>query len=215
MSKIQVGVYTIGMVQTNFYYLHLEDSNEVVVFDPADNGDLLYEKLTAQGLQVRAIFLTHAHFDHILGANELRELAKAPLYAYEEEQVLCEDADNNCSRECGKPYTVVPDRYLKDAEAITAAGITVHVIATPGHTVGSCCYYIEHTDGEEIQHILMSGDTLFEESIGRTDLPTGSTSALIRSIRDRLFELPDDTTVCPGHGGFTTIGHEKKYNAFV
>ena len=215
MSKIIVGSYTIGMVQTNFYYLHREGGTEAIVFDPADNGEQIYESLSEQGLTVKAIFLTHAHFDHIWGANELRSLTKAPLYACAAEKELCEDADVNCSRECGRPYTVVPDRYLADGAAVTAAGITVKLMETPGHTVGSACYYIDNEESEPAQHILISGDTLFEESVGRTDLPTGSTSALIRSIRDRLFELPDDTVVYPGHGGETTIGHEKKYNAFV
>ncbi len=215
MSKIKVGYYTIGMVQTNFYFLHLEESAEAIVFDPADQGDQLYEAVMAEGLTIKAIFLTHAHFDHIWGAEDLRNLAKAPLYASEEEKPLCESADTNCSRDCGRPCTVTPDRYLKDGESVTVAGMTVRMISTPGHTVGSCCYYIEGDDAGVKQHILISGDTLFEESVGRTDLPTGSTGDLVRSVREKLFTLPEDTLVYPGHGDMTTISHEKLFNSFV
>ena len=137
------------------------------------------------------------------------ELSGAPIYAYEEEKVLCEDAVTNVSEQVGRPYTVIPDRYLKDGEKITIAGMDCRLIGTPGHTVGSCCYYFEE-DG-----ILIAGDTLFQDSVGRTDLATGSMSALVRSVREKLFTLPEETKVYPGHGESTTIGHEKKYNPFI
>ena len=101
------------------------------------------------------------------------------------------------------------DHYLEDGEEITCAGITMRVIHTPGHTEGSCAYYIE--DG----HILISGDTLFQQSIGRSDFPTGNGETLAESIRTRLYTLPDDTSVFSGHGDVTTIGYEKKHNWFV
>lgn len=104
---------------------------------------------------------------------------------------------------------MIPDRYLKADEEITIANMTCKLIATPGHTVGSCCYYFEEAG------ILLAGDTLFQESVGRTDLATGSMSVLTRSVKDKLYVLPDDTRVYPGHGESTTIGHEKEYNPFV
>ena len=104
---------------------------------------------------------------------------------------------------------MIPDRYLKENEEITIADMTCRLIATPGHTVGSCCYYFEEAG------ILVAGDTLFQESVGRTDLATGSMSALTRSVKEKLFLLPDETKVYPGHGESTTIGHEKEYNPFV
>ena len=104
---------------------------------------------------------------------------------------------------------VVPDVLFRDGEEFTLLGITGKVIATPGHTGGSCCYYFEEAG------ILIAGDTLFAESVGRTDLATGSMSALSRSIKERLFALPDETKVYPGHGESTTIGHEKQYNPFA
>ena len=108
----------------------------------------------------------------------------------------------------GRPYEVDADVYLRDEEEITIAGITMKVIATPGHTKGSCCYYVREAG------MLICGDTLFLESVGRADLPTGNEGTLIRSIRERLFPLPDETVCYPGHGDQTTIGHEKQYNPF-
>ena len=209
MSDLKIGGLMLGAVQTNCYFVYREGTNDVIFFDPADKGGYIYETLKEKNLHVKGILLTHAHFDHIWGCNELRELSGAPIYAYEEEKVLCEDAVTNVSEQVGRPYTVIPDRYLKDGEEITIAGITCRLIATPGHTVGSCCYYFKD-DG-----ILIAGDTLFQESVGRTDLATGSTGTLVRSIKDKLFILPDDTKVYPGHGDITTIGHEKQYNPFV
>lgn len=206
---IKVNCFVVGMVQTNFYYLYREGSNETIVFDPADLGDRLYEELEKRGLQVKAIFLTHAHFDHIFGVEALKERTGAPVYACIHEKRLCESPRFNQSQMTGRPCTVSPDYYLEDNEEITIAGITMKTIYTPGHTEGSCAYYIE--DG----HILISGDTLFQGSIGRSDMPTGNGETLMESIRSRLYTLPEDTTVFSGHGDTTTIGYEKKHNWFV
>jgi glyoxylase-like metal-dependent hydrolase (beta-lactamase superfamily II) len=209
MSGLKIGRLMLGICQTNCYFVYKEGTADVIFFDPADKGDYIYETLKEKGFQVKGILLTHAHFDHIWGTNKLRELSGAPIYAYEAEKALCEDAITNVSDQVGRPYTVIPDGYLKDGEEITIAGITCKLIATPGHTVGSCCYYFED-DG-----ILIAGDTLFAGSVGRTDLATGSMSALTRSIQERLMCLPDETKVYPGHGESTTIGHERQYNPFV
>ena len=109
----------------------------------------------------------------------------------------------------GRGYTFSGAEYLKDGQAITIAGFEIHVIHTPGHTAGGCCYYIP------AENVLISGDTLFHASIGRTDLPTGSSSQLVRSVREKLLVLPEETRVYPGHMEETTIGYEKKYNPFV
>ena len=117
-------------------------------------------------------------------------------------------SDLNVSAGAGRACTVKANTLLKDGEEVTIEDMTFKVVATPGHTKGSCCYYFEEAG------MLISGDTLFEESVGRTDLPTGSMSTLTRSIKEKLADLPDDTTVYPGHGDSTTIGHEKAYNPF-
>ena len=208
-GTIKVNCFVVGMVQTNFYYLHRENSTETIVFDPADLGDRLYEELEKLGLEVKAIFLTHAHFDHIFGVEALKARTGAPVYTCIHEKNLCESPRLNQSQMTGRPCTVSPDFYLQDNEEVTIADITMKTIFTPGHTEGSCAYYIE--DG----HILISGDTLFQGSIGRSDMPTGDGETLLESIRTRLYVLPDDTVVFSGHGDTTTIGYEKKHNWVV
>ena len=127
----------------------------------------------------------------------------------EAEKELLRDAHKNVSEQAGRPCITSADVYLKDGQELTLAGMQCKVIATPGHTVGGCCYYFEEAG------FLVAGDTLFAESVGRTDFPTGSMSTLVRSIKDKLFVLPDDTKVYPGHGESTTIAHEKEYNSFL
>ena len=211
--NLRVGRMVIGSVQTNCYFVYDEEQEgaqkDVLLFDPADKGAFIYDQLKAKGFRVAAIFLTHAHFDHIWGVQELRGKSGAKVYAYEGEQPLCENSDMNVSAQVGRPCTVKPNAYLKDGEEITVAGIPCKVIATPGHTIGSCCYYFEEAG------VLISGDTLFQESVGRTDLPTGSGGQLRRSIQDKLFVLPDETKVYPGHESTTDIENEKLNNPFL
>lgn len=209
MADIKIGRMMLGVCQTNCYFVYREGSSKVIFIDPADYGDQIFQAMKNNGFEVAAILLTHGHFDHIWGCSRLRQLTSAPVYAYEGEEDVLLSSDLNVSAGAGRACTVKANTLLKDGEALTVEGMTFQVIATPGHTKGSCCYYFEEAD------MLISGDTLFEESVGRTDLPTGSMSTLVRSIKDRLFVLPDDTVVYPGHGDSTTIGHEKKYNPFI
>ena len=209
-AQIRIKSMILGMVRTNCYIVYRENENpHCIVIDPGDRGDYIYESLSENKFSIDLILLTHAHFDHIGGANTLRKLSGAPIYCYSAEKALCEDAAVNCSSEYGEPVTVVPDAYLDDLQMIESAGMKCQLFATPGHTVGSCCYYFEEG------HILFSGDTLFEDSVGRTDMPTGSMSALVHSVNEKLMVLPDDTNVYPGHGGMTTIGHERACSVFL
>ena len=178
MKKIRIGCYVVGMVQTNFYFLHLEGEKETIVFDPADYGKEIYDELTRQGLEIKAIFLTHGHFDHIMGVKALKEACGAPVYASALEKDLLTDPYLNTSAQYGRSCVVEPDHWLIDGETVTAAGITLRMISTPGHTEGSCCYYIEETGGDPI---LLSGDTLFENSVGRTRRYTQVTGEARRS----------------------------------
>lgn len=209
MGELKIGRIVMGMCQTNCYFVYEEGKDRVLLFDPADKGSYIYSALKDKGFTVGAILLTHGHFDHIWGVEEIRELSGAKVYAYEKEKELCEDASLNVSKGAGRACVVKADQYVKDGGEITEAGITCRLLATPGHTSGSCCYYFE------ADKILISGDTLFQESVGRTDLPTGSMSTLVRSVKEKLLPLPESVKVYPGHGDSTTIGHEKKYNAFI
>ena len=143
-----------------------------------------------------------------MGANELRDISGAKIYALKEEEELLGDPALNSSYKVGKSYTVKPDVLVNDGDILEFGSIRLKVIATPGHTVGGCCYYSEE------DKVLFSGDTLFFESVGRTDFETGDVVALKQSIA-KLLTLPEDVKVYPGHGDFTTIGHEKDYNPFA
>lgn len=209
MSKIKVGRMVVGAVQTNCYFLQNTDTNQVIVIDPADKGDKIYEELTRSGYQVEAILLTHGHFDHIMGVDALRKLSNAKAYLGEKEEKLISNADLNVSAMFGTPYTTTADILVKDNQILELAGMKIRVIHTPGHTAGGVSYYLEE------QGILFCGDTLFLESVGRTDFPTSSAADIKQSIREKLFLLPDEVYVYPGHGPTTTIEHEKENNPFV
>ena len=218
MAEIKIGRMVLGVCQTNCYFLYRDGEHEAIVVDPADRGANIYGALQKNGFRVAGILLTHGHFDHIWGLDGLRDAANAaaeaegggPVQAYacEAERELLKSARMNVSEQAGRACETYADVYVKDGQEITLAGMTCTVIATPGHTAGGCCYYFEEAG------ILVSGDTLCAESVGRTDFPTGSMGTLVRSIKDRLFVLPEDTRVYPGHGESTTIGYEKRNNPF-
>lgn len=212
----------VGPVQTNCYILENEEEHTAVVFDPGDRGDKIFQNVVEHDFHLVAVMLTHGHFDHITGVAELLRASDdaygipkgaahaVPVYAGSEERELLSDSVLNCSGTGmgygDGPVTVKPDVWLADHEKIELAGFQIECIHTPGHTEGSCCYYIED------EKLLFSGDTVFEGSVGRTDFPTGSSARLTESIRNKIVVLPDDTYILPGHGGETTVGNEKKWN---
>ncbi len=215
MSDVKIGRLVLGVCQTNCYFVfregmvNAEGLQQVLFIDPAEDGERIYELMRQKGYAVEGILLTHGHADHIAGVKELRERSGAKVYANVLEEKLLKDVSLNLASMFGLACRVIPDVLLRDGEICKEAGVTFQVISTPGHTEGSCCYYFEEAG------ILISGDTLFEGSVGRTDFPTGSMSVLVRSIKQKLFGLPDKTLVYPGHGGSTTIGWEKENNPFV
>lgn len=207
---MSVKMMILGMVQTNVYFYINDETKETVLIDPADNPEKILSFAEKNGLNITTICLTHGHFDHIMGVKGVKEKTGAKIYACREEERLLTDTDHNLSSETTGISCTVDDYIpLNDGDVIEAAGKKIKMIFTPGHTEGSCCYYIED------ERLLFSGDTLFCGSVGRTDLPTGSMSTLERSLREKLFVLPDDVKVYPGHGEETDIAYEKKYNPFV
>ena len=201
--------FVLGMVGTNCYLVVNEEEKQCILIDPAVYSGEIAEQIRREGLDLRAILLTHGHFDHIMGIDGFRkEFPEIPVYAHREEEALLKDASMNASLEFGRQYTFSGAAYAEDGDVLDLAGMQFQVIHTPGHTIGGCCYYLQE------EKVLFSGDTLFQESIGRTDFPTGNGGQLMRSIREKLFTLPEETAVYPGHMERTTIGDEKKYNPY-
>ena len=207
MSNFRIRTCTVGMVGTNCYLVYREDLKRAVIVDPGDNGAHILNTCRECGIIPEAVVLTHGHFDHILAVEEIRRAFKEiTVYAAEKEAKLLGDPRLNLTASYGTGVTLSPDHLVKDGDILELAGFKWQVIETPGHTEGSVCLWIKE------EEVLISGDTLFAESLGRTDFPPGSSADIIRSIKERLFVLPDDTMVYPGHGEPTTIGHEKTHN---
>lgn len=207
--KLEVQQMMLGPVGTNCYLVINTETKAVLIFDPANAPDTIIDTIEKESLQPKAILLTHGHFDHIMAVQDLAIKYKIPVYAHEDELGILKDPDLNASTMTGTTASVIPTNILKDGDELMAAGILMRILHTPGHTKGGVCYYLPEAGK------VISGDTLFEDSIGRTDLPTGDYHTLLNSIRQKLFSLADNTEVLPGHGAATTIGHEKKYNPFV
>lgn len=206
MSKLEIQYRVLGAIGTNVYFLVNHETKETLLVDPADNAPYLVQQIRMRGYDLKAVLLTHGHFDHIYAVNDLRAELPVPVYAYADEAPLMGDSWMNRSKAWAEAMTVKPDILVHDGEELELAGFRIQVIHTPGHTAGSCCYYFPD------EKVLICGDTLFYESYGRTDLETGSEAAIMRSLQTRLFQLPEDVEAYPGHGDPTTIGHEKKYN---
>ncbi len=206
MMKIQHSV--LGMCATNTYYVYDDETKRGLIVDPADSPDTIIARVDSLSMIPEAILITHGHFDHVLAMNRVREHYGIKVYAGLTEKQVLHDMAMNLTSSFGMGQTFDADIYLKDGEEFEAAGYHIRAIEVPGHTIGGMCYYFDK------QGVLFSGDTLFCESVGRSDFPGGSASALCRGIKDKLFVLPEHTKVYPGHMDETTIGNEIKYNPF-
>ncbi|MCI9595108.1 MAG: MBL fold metallo-hydrolase [Lachnospiraceae bacterium] len=206
MGNLKIRSQVLGIVGTNCYLAFDDELMEGVIIDPADNGPVILNQCKELGVIPKAVLLTHGHFDHICAVPDLVRAFQLPVYAGKGEENLLSDPSMNLSVTYGDGVSLKKVELLGDGEELSLLGRTWKVIATPGHTGGSVCYYLEENK------VLFSGDTLFCESYGRTDFPTGNGRDLVSSVVNKLFVLPEEVNVYPGHEAQTTIGHEKKYN---
>lgn len=198
----------LGDLGTNCYIIGDPDSKEAFVIDP-DDGPAVVDTLKERGLTCIGILLTHGHSDHIHGVQTLMDTYGAPVYIHERDLPCLYDPQVNLSVVHGRPVTITGGtiKTVKDGQHIGSGKMDFQVLETPGHTVGGVCYYMSPA--------VFVGDTLFRESVGRTDFPGGDFEALAQSIRTKLFTLPDQTMAYPGHGPETQIAFEKENNPYL
>ena len=203
-------ILPVGMLGCNCSVIGDEVSREAIVIDPGDDVAKIIAILRRHNLTVKMIVITHAHIDHIGGAEKLRAHTGAPVYMHEADKMLSDQLAMQAAwLGMETPRDPGIDKAACEGDIIRAGPIEAHVLHTPGHTPGSISLYLP------VESKVIAGDTLFQGSVGRTDLPGGNTAQLGRSIRGKLYTLPEDTIVFPGHGGTTSIGEERRHNPFV
>jgi len=200
--------FVAGPIEANNYLIMDENTKEAVLIDCSEKSDEILKTISDLGAKIKYILLTHGHFDHVLGVNEMKEALCAEVLIHKNDVVQLENV-NGILSVFGMDGMQVPeyDGFVEDEQELSIGDLKIKVIHTPGHTEGCVCYFI---DG-----MLFSGDTLFRESVGRTDLMGGNFETLLNSIKNILFKLDDNTVVYPGHGPETTIKHEKLHNEIL
>lgn len=199
---------TLGALGTNCYILADENTKQAIVVDVPDRADSITEFLYEKGYTLTAIVLTHGHYDHILALSQLKHNFRVPVMIHQNGADFLKDDNLNLGIYMGKRFEPMEaDKLLKDGDTVEFGDVKLEVMHTPGHTSDSICLYGEG--------VLISGDTLFCGSVGRSDLPTGNMDQEINSIKTRILPLPDETKVCPGHGALSTIGDERKGNPYL
>ncbi|NLG50001.1 MAG: MBL fold metallo-hydrolase [Chloroflexi bacterium] len=201
---------TVGRLGTNCYVVACERTRQAMVVDPGDDAQDIQRALDELEAQARLIVLTHFHFDHMLAADPLRRETGATLAIHEADAAhLTRPPALFRFFSPNVPEGLVADQLLHDGDALAVGDIRVEVLHTPGHSPGGISLWLPE------EQVVFSGDALFRQGIGRTDFPGCSSDLLLRSIREKLFALPDETVVYPGHGPATTIGYEKQHNPWV
>lgn len=205
--------FPVAPLGCNCTILGDEEKGEAIVVDPGGEVTKITQRLQALGLRCTAIVHTHTHFDHVGGTHELQQDTDAPAMLHEGDLPLYQGLQMQLDA-FGMPFKAPPpaqiDRFLLDGESVSAGALELGVLHTPGHTPGSLCFFLP---GD--RPVLLAGDTLFRGSIGRSDLWGGDGRLLLRSIRQKLYALPEETLVITGHGPSTTIGEERRNNPFV
>ena len=200
--------FIAGPIENNMYLLVDEKTKQAVLIDATALVPEILDTVKELGADVKYILLTHGHFDHIMGLNDLKKALNAQAVINKNDLTLS-DKINEFTRMFNMPETTpsVYEKFVDDGDVIQAGDMKIKVISTPGHTEGGVCYLVDDN--------LFSGDTLFRDSVGRTDLWGGNFEKLSDSIKNKLFKLDDNIKVFPGHGPMTTIGYEKKHNEIL
>ena len=203
-------ILPVGVLACNCSIIGDEATREGIVIDPGDDIADILAIVERHGLKIKTIVVTHAHIDHIAGAKQLKDATGAQVYMSAEDLPLYEHIDMQASwLGMDVPERTEIDTPAREGDRLRAGATELEVLETPGHTPGSISLWIPS------EKKVIAGDTLFRDSIGRTDLPGGDGRKILRSIRDKLFPLPDDAVVIPGHGETTTLGREKQFNYFL
>jgi len=218
MSKLLMKSFPTGSLGCNCSIIYSEDSKEAIIIDPGDDENVIMGQVEQMGLKVKLLLHTHAHFDHISCSKSVKEKTNSKLCLHRGDELLYKSLPVQRSMFGFAPAMAGKvDEWIDDGQEYSLSFNNgefknfLKTIHTPGHTEGSCSFYTEYFE----QPVLFAGDTLFQSSIGRTDLPGGNFDKIKKSIKERLYCLPDETRVITGHGAETQIDHEKNFNPFV
>lgn len=198
---MQINKLVLGAYQENCYIVIDDDSKDALIIDPGDEGEELVKHLSKMNINLKSILLTHGHVDHVGAVDAVRDAFDIPVYISEVDMKYIEQR----KMAFGKMRRA--DFFLKEGDDFSFVGKKIAIYETPGHSKGSLSFLMEG--------ILFAGDVLFQNSVGRTDLPGGNMEELLRSIKDKLMKLPESTRVLPGHGPETTLGMEKAFNGYL